>query len=132
MRFIKWLCWTVTYWFRRRPTDLDAVLAKGRRCRWPWKKFRPYVRHNDDGNCWEVYFTGEYDYTVHRPLDVQCHIGRETGDIVGLTIRDETLACKKTEDMDQSPVGFPAGFSRDSAESLSKMLCGETGEDMDP
>ena len=98
-RFFKWLFWTVVYCFRRRPTDLGKWLLKTERCHALWWKFRPSAWHNDDGKYWEICFTDERDFVEWPPrtLDVKCHIGEKSGNIVGLTIRDETLVRKDTE-----------------------------------
>ena len=90
-RFAVWLVWNIVYFFRRRPLDLDEVLLKGKRCWWPWKKFTPSAWHNDDGHFWHVWFTDEEAYTEHRTIDVECHIGMESGDIVGLNVWDKML-----------------------------------------
>lgn len=33
----------------------------------------------------------ERSFTERRTIDVDCHIGQESGDIVGFNVRDETL-----------------------------------------
>lgn len=98
IRFATWLFWTVTYWFRRRPNELSEVLLKGRRTWWPWKKFRPNAWHNDVGEQWEVYFTDERAYTERRTIDLDVHIGNESGDIVGFDVYDKTLLRKDTDE----------------------------------
>ena len=47
--------------------------------------------YNDDGSEWQIYFTDEEAYTERRTIDVECHIGMESGDIVGLNVWDKTL-----------------------------------------
>ena len=99
-RFAKWLFWTVVYRFRRRPAELAEWLLKTKRCRAPWKKFRPSVYHNADAKCWYVYFTDERDYVDWPPrtIYVGYYTGQESGNIVGLIIRDEALVRKDTGD----------------------------------
>lgn len=99
-KFILWLFWNIVYAFKKHSTDFGDGMVMIERCVWP-RTFKPYVRHNDDGNMWHVYFTDERDYVQRQPIDVEVHIGEESGDIVGLTIWDETLA-KKTMD-EKSP-----------------------------
>ena len=100
VRFTAWLFWTVAYAFRSRPVDLGAVLLKGQRCWWPRERFRPHVWHNDVGQLWDIWFTDERPHTEHRMRDVDVHIGMESGDIVGLTVRDKTLS-SNGEDTDE-------------------------------
>ncbi len=56
--------------------------------------------HSDSGHFWEVYFTGEEDYVERRTIEVDVHIGRSTGTIVGLTINDWQLA--ETEEREKA------------------------------
>ncbi len=97
VQFATWLFWNVTYWFRPRPNELSEVLLKGRRTWWPWKKFRPSAWHNDAGQQWEVYFTDERACTELRTIELEVHVGNESGDIVGFDVYDQTLRCKDTD-----------------------------------
>jgi hypothetical protein len=58
---------------------------------WPWKKFRPSVWHNDDGDQWEIYLADERSFTRPQTIQVDCQIGMESGNIVGFVVYDETL-----------------------------------------
>jgi len=91
---MKWIFWRLAYLFRS-PVSLADYLLKVDRCWNPWRKFRPCVRHNDDGDEWTVYFTDERSYVERMQFNVECHIGCETGDIVGFNVWDKTL--KKSE-----------------------------------
>lgn len=96
---VQWMFWKTVYFMRRRPTTIEAVCVRAFRCRSPWWKFRPVVYHNDDGRMWHVYFTDERSYTdTRRRLSVQCHIGEESGDIVGFNVFDEALKSAKPTD----------------------------------
>ena len=61
------------------------------RTQWPWRNFRPSVWHNDDGGMWHIYLTGERSFTEPRTINVDCHIGMESGNIIGFNVWDETL-----------------------------------------
>lgn len=91
LKFVTWLFWRVCYAFRPTPRSFEGYLLRGMRTWWPWKKFRPSVWHNDDGKEWEIYLTDERSHTVRRTIAVDCHIGMESGDIVGFDVWDETL-----------------------------------------
>ncbi len=91
-KFTYWLFWRVVYCFRRTPRTFDGYLTRAIRCWWPWKKFQPSAFHNDDGNQWHIYLVDEQSYTVSRQsLQVELHIGMETGEITGFNVWDETL-----------------------------------------
>lgn len=92
-RFLAWLFWRTFYLGRvqSRRKPLEVWFRRLDRTRWPWQKFKPHVWYNDDGNQWHVYFTDERCYVESRELRVKAYIGDDTGDIVGLTIYDETL-----------------------------------------
>lgn len=97
-KFIRWLFWNVVYVGRHQPGELGAYLDRRMRCRWPWKKFNPSVYHNDDGNEWHVYLSGERSYTrARQALKVDLHIGMETGQIVGFDVWDENLRIETEE-----------------------------------
>ena len=101
-KFATWLFWRVYYTFRFRPSSLEAFLRRGMRTRWPWKKFRPSVWHNDDGDEWHVYLTDEQSYTEPRTISLDCHVGMESGNIVGFDVWDERLLAVKAEGGDAS------------------------------
>jgi len=91
-KFLRWLFWNAVYCCRRRPTELESYLTRTMRCWWPWKKFQPSAWHNDDGNLWHIHLTDEQSYTVsRRTLQVELHIGFESGEITGFNVWDENL-----------------------------------------
>jgi hypothetical protein len=96
-KFVVWLFWTVRYACRRTPRSLDEWLLKTERTWWPWKKCQPSVWHNDDGNQWHIYLTDEQSYTEPRTVRLDCHIGMESGSIVGFNVWDEVLRAAKEE-----------------------------------
>jgi len=92
MNWLRWIFWCAVYLVRRRPADLDAWLLYAVRTRSPWWVFCPSVYWNDDGNQWHVVLSDESSYTRSRQmLQVDLHIGHESGRIVGLNIWDESL-----------------------------------------
>ena len=94
MKTITWLFWRFFYFFRNRlpgQQDLAYYLIMGKRCWYPWKKFKPSVYRNDDGKMWQIWFSEEEAYTERCFVDVECHIGMESGKIVGFDIWDEML-----------------------------------------
>ena len=98
-RYLRWLAWTLWYLPQRQPRyirldGLRAQLLRMERTRRPWWKWKPGIWHNTDGRQWHVTFSDEQDYTICGTLKAELHIGQETGDIVGLTIFDETLRAK--------------------------------------
>lgn len=89
---LSWLFWRTAYSVRRRPTTIKAMCVRAFRCRSPWWRFRPMVLRNNGGRMWQVYFTDEPSYTdTQRKLSVVCHIGQESGDIIGFSVFDEAL-----------------------------------------
>lgn len=94
-KFMTWLFWTVCYACRPVPQSLDKIVLRTIRTQWPWRKFRPSIWHNDDGKQWHICFTDEQDFTERRSLTVDCHIGMESGDIVGFVVWDEVLRATK-------------------------------------
>ncbi len=98
LKFTVWVFWKMYYLFRFRPSHLEAYLQRGLRTRWPWKKFRPAVWHNDEGKEWHVYFTDEVSYIKTRDIRVDCQIGMVSGNIVGFDVWDETLRAAKGEE----------------------------------
>ncbi len=91
MKLIRWLFWNVVYVFRRFPTDVDAFVTMRQRCLWQ-RKFRPYVRHNDDGECWSVCLADDRSYThTHEQMRCVPHFSEKTGRVVALTIYDSEL-----------------------------------------
>ena len=92
IRFVLWLFWTAYYLPQPRARDLGAYLIRGTRTRRPWKRFRPNVWHNDDGNMWEVWLTDEESHAVSKQsMQVELHISMVTGKVTGFTVWDETL-----------------------------------------
>lgn len=92
LKFARWLFWVVVYAFRPTSTQSpEGYLTRCLRTIWPWAKFRPGAWHNDDGNQWHVTLTDEREFTQPRTITLDCHIGFESGDIVGFTIYDEIL-----------------------------------------
>ena len=89
--YLRWLGWMLYYLPRRRPKELGPWLIRAERTRPPWWKFKPNVWHNDHGRQWEVYFKDDMDFCRIQTMQVDAHISQETGEIVGLTIYDETL-----------------------------------------
>jgi hypothetical protein len=88
---LKWACWKVAYLFRPEPETLFQWVLKATRTRAPWWKFEPYIWHNKDGRQWHITFTDERNHTQEGTLKCRIHVGIESGNIVGLTIYDETL-----------------------------------------
>ena len=93
-KFTVWLFWWLYYACRPAPRDLFPRLDRAMRTRPPWWKFRPCVWHNDDGDHWHVMLTDERAYTKSRTIKLDCHIGMESGNIVGFNVWDETLEAK--------------------------------------
>lgn len=99
MKLLAWLLWRTYYIFRPAPRSLEDYLTRSMRTRWPWWTFQSSVWHNDDGGMWEVCFTDERSFSTRRTMKVDCHIGFESGDIVGFNVWDETLrATKESEE----------------------------------
>lgn len=90
-KYARWAFWSAWYLFHRTPNELGAWLVRSERTRPPWWTFKPTVWHNDHGRQWEVYFKDDPDYCRIQTMQVDAHISRDTGEIVGLTIYDETL-----------------------------------------
>lgn len=95
-KLIKFAWWNIYYlpWKFRGyyPRKIDErFFLMVSRTSWPWRTFKPYVWHNEDGKRWHVHFEADSDRVVHLRLPVNAHVSQETGMIVGLTIRDETL-----------------------------------------
>ena len=70
---------------------LEGYLIRATRTRWPLRKFKPSVWHNDDGNMWHVYLTGEQHFVSRRTLNLDVYVGEESGDVVGFDVWDENL-----------------------------------------
>jgi len=80
--------WIVYYWLFP-PKGLHPFLRAACRC---MGKFKPYLYRNESGKQWEIMFTNESDVVyANRSVQADLHIGRDTGNIVGLTIRDRVL-----------------------------------------
>lgn len=94
-KFLRYIFWSVVYVFRPKAVTFDAYMLRGMRTMFPWKRFKPHVWYNEDGRQWEVYLTDESDYTEYRTLSVVCHVGMDTGDIVGFTIPCEVLTKRR-------------------------------------
>lgn len=90
-KFVTWVFWTVCYVCRSVPRSLEGYLLRGTRTRWPWRKFRPSVWHNDDGSMWHVYLTDEEHFVQRRTLNLDVYVGQESGDVVGFDVWDENL-----------------------------------------
>ncbi len=91
--FFRCMFWRLAYLFQRRPTDFGDYLTRMSRTGWPWRQFRPNVRHNHDGREWEIWLANERSYVesgVMLKVDVQ--VSETTGRIVGFCVHDETLA----------------------------------------
>lgn len=92
MKYIKWVLWTLYYLPQRSPQSIKEHIQRGCRLRSPWWEFQPYMRRNNEGQQWEIYFINEEDYVKpNHYLKCNVHIGQETGKIIGLTIYDEDL-----------------------------------------
>lgn len=91
LKFARWFFWRVFYTFRLRPKTFEGYMLRAIRRRWPWRKFRPSVWHNDDGKEWQIYFADERAFTERRTISVDCHIGMDSGTIVGFDVYDEIL-----------------------------------------
>lgn len=95
-RYVKWLFWTVVYFFTPHSKDFDKAMTRLLRTRNPWWKFKPFIYHSDDGNMWQIYLEDEAHYVERRTLTLECHVGQESGRIVGFDIWDETLERKES------------------------------------
>ncbi len=92
MKWLRWIMWSLLYAARPRPKELAGYLRQTERTWPPWRKFRPNVYRSDEGKEWHVWFRDERAYTISRQsLQVDLHIGMESGEIVGLDIWDESL-----------------------------------------
>jgi hypothetical protein len=91
MVFLRWLFWRAYYLLPPYPRDLSGFLLFQRRTRCPWKKFKPYMYHSDNGEHWDVWFNDAMCYTKRVSLPVEIDVCNETGQIVGLTIFDEVV-----------------------------------------
>ena len=97
MPLVKWVFWSVAYWFVPQEKNLEAAVKRMVRTNYPYRKFKPCLMHNDAGRQWEIYFDNETDYVETRWIPVVAHIGRETGSIVGVNIYDDTLGKPKRD-----------------------------------
>lgn len=91
-RFLLYLFWNLLYLPQRRPRDFTAYIERSIRTRWPWRKFRPNIWHNDDGGFWEIYFSNERAHSaagVRIPVDIQYCV--DTGKVTGLIVYDSDL-----------------------------------------
>ena len=97
-RFAIWLFWRVWYLGRMQPRpgpkSLEKLFVRQDRTRWPWWKFKPHLRHNGDGSQWEIWFAEDRCYSERTTIEATVHRSDDTGEIVGLTIYDETLRKK--------------------------------------
>jgi len=92
IRLLKYIFWTLRYLFAAPDKDFTACMKRLKRTWWPWRKFSPYVWHNDDGRFWEIYLSDEQDYTdTGWTVRVDLCIGMDTGKIVGMKISDHVL-----------------------------------------
>lgn len=92
MSYVRWFLWTLWYLPQPKPREFQAIMRRMIRLHRPWWKFRPYVWHSDDGNQWEVCFSGDNDYCIgHEMLKVRVSVSRDTGQVVSLRIYDEEL-----------------------------------------
>ncbi len=92
MKWLRWIMWSLFYAVRPRPEDLAGYLRRIGQTSPPWRTFRPNVYRSDEGKEWHVWFRDEQAYVISRQsLQVDLHIGMESGEIVGLTIWDESL-----------------------------------------
>ena len=90
-KLLTYLFWKVHYACRPAPTSLESHVQRGIRTRLPWWKFRPVVFRNNEGSMWHIYLTEERSYTKRGMIEVDIHIGQDSGDIVGFNVWDETL-----------------------------------------
>lgn len=97
MKTLTWLSWHLWYFWQPRPRELRAYLNRAARLRPPWWKFSPGAWHNDDNKQWEIWFDNESYHSEKGTLTCWVSIGRESGNIVGLTINDKSLEKVKDE-----------------------------------
>ncbi len=93
-KLLKYLFWVSYYCFLPTPRSLEGYLIRGMRKRWPWKKFKPCVYHNDDGGFWQIWLSNDRGYTSADKalVGVDLHFSMETGKVVGFNVYDERLA----------------------------------------
>lgn len=90
MKYIKFILWNIYYLFVPKSDNIVLWLRRDLRCRFP-RKFKPCLWHNEEGKQWEIVFTQESPVSQQMRLQVTADIGQDSGNIVGLTIWDETL-----------------------------------------
>jgi len=90
-RFVTWLFWTLWYCWQPRPREFGAYMNRAIRTLPPWRKFRPYVWHNDDGAFWDICWADDQTYTKRMWLAVDAKVSEASGNIVGLSVNDEDL-----------------------------------------
>ena len=92
MKTLKYLFWVAYYSFGPRPKGLKAYRRRDQRTRSPWRKFKPYLYHNNGGKFWQIRLANDEAYTITcKTLDVQLHISEETGEVVGFDVTDRSL-----------------------------------------
>ena len=93
IKLFKYLFWVVYYWALPTPRSFEGCLHWGTRTKWPWIKFKPFVWHNDDSGFWHVWLSNEGSHTVAGKalVNVDIHISKETGKVVGFDVKDEVL-----------------------------------------
>jgi len=87
---MKRLFWKIWYWLTPEPKDINEYLSMIVRTS-VTNSFEPYIYYNLYGKQWEIYVSNEIDYVKRGTIKAEIHIGRESGNIVGLTIFEENL-----------------------------------------
>jgi hypothetical protein len=88
MKLIKWLFWKIVYLVQPKPRDLEKGFVWLERTRYPYRKFKPLIRWNEDGKQWHIHFTNDSYVTRTGTITGHLHVNREDGSIVGFTISD--------------------------------------------
>lgn len=91
LKLLRWAFWNAVYGVRPRPYWLKDWITRHQRTAWPWRKFKPYVFHNDAGRQWDICLRPEPAYTTRATLQVECDFDQETGVVTGFTVWDEVL-----------------------------------------